>query len=269
MLLRRMGPALLPHITTSAYTGESAQVVKQFGDVSFREKTTRHSDTTFDELLHKQRWVFPTDFVLTIPVDKEDELKMLDSPLSPYAEAGRLAYGKKIDDIVFASFFGTAQTGKRGTTATAHVTTDDIAAGGTGLTLAKLRSARKILKQRNVDLRAETPRIAVNAKAMDDLLGETTIQSADYNTIKALVNGEVDTFMGFKFVPFEGIEAVSSAYALPVWVPSAIRYGQWNGLVTRIGERADKDYLTQVHMSFSAGATRTMEEKVLKVSITS
>ena len=277
MLLRRTGPVFLQYVNSSAYQGEQAQVVKQFGDVSFRERTVRHGDTQFDELIHKQRWIFPTDYVLTIPVDKEDELKMLDSPLSPYAEAGRLAFGKKVDDIILDSFFGTAQTGKNGATPTSFDSNNVIgvqvgstdgggSAGDVGLNLGKLRAARKMLLQKHVDLKTERPYIAVNAVGLDNLLATTQVQSADYNTIKALVNGEINTFMGFEFVHNEGVGTDSNGdYEYPVWVKSAITFGQWNSLEARIGERPDKDYLTQIFMRFSAAATRTNEDKVLKI----
>ncbi|MDP2619905.1 MAG: phage capsid protein [Hyphomicrobiales bacterium] len=271
MLLRRMGPVLLPYVSMGAYSGEAAQVVKQFGDVEFSEKTTRHSDTQFDELIHKQRWVFPTDYVLAIPVDKEDELKMLDSPLSPYAEAGRLAYGKKIDDIIIPSFFASAQTGKNGATPTVYDTNNTVevnlpTGADRGLTIEKLRKARRLMLQKHIDLKAEQPYIGVTAVQLDDLLANTTVTSADYNSVKALVNGEIDTFLGFKFVHNEGFEVDANAdRKCPVWVKSGIHFAQWNGLVTRIGDRADKNYLTQIHMSFSGAATRVNEDKVFQI----
>lgn len=274
MLLQRQGPKLLEAVTMRPYQGEQAQVVKQFGDVSFRDKTTRHSDTQFDDLIHKQRWIFPSDKVLALPVDSQDELRMLDSPLSAYAEAGRLAYGRAIDDFIMPAFFGTSQTGIKGATATPFDTNNVIAvdyndvgaAANAGLTIAKLRGVRTKLKQNFVDLEAEQPYIAINAKAEQDLLGTTEVTNTLYNQVKALVSGEVDTFLGFKFIKTEAIEVDGSGYLrLPVWVKSGVVYGQWEGLVTRIGPRPDKDYLTQIHMTFTAGATRTNEGKVCEI----
>jgi hypothetical protein len=36
-------------------------------------------------------------------------------------------------------------------------------------------------------------------EALEALLNDTTVTSSDFNTVKALVNGELDTYMGFKF----------------------------------------------------------------------
>jgi len=43
----------------------------------------------------------------------------------------------------------------------------------------------------------------INAKGLSDLLGAEKITSSDYANVKALVNGEVDTFAGFKVIVME------------------------------------------------------------------
>jgi hypothetical protein len=72
-----------------------------------------------------------------------------------------------------------------------------VAAGGTGLTVAKLRAASSFLNDRGVD--QGDRHIAHTAADLDTLLGETEVTSSDFNVVKALVQGDLDTFMGFKF----------------------------------------------------------------------
>lgn len=72
----------------------------------------------------------------------------------------------------------------------------DIAAGGTGFTTAKLRALRAYFDDLEMD---ESVTIAVSGTGMQRLLANTETTSSDYNTIKALVNGEMNTFMGFNF----------------------------------------------------------------------
>lgn len=273
LLLQRQGGALVSHVSMGSYTGaKSGQVVKQFGEVEFGRKTTRSGDTQWSDIEHKQRWVFPTDYNLALPVDNEDELRMLNSPLSPYAAAMRTAAARKMDDIIITAFDGTSKTGDNGGTSTTfddtnmEVAVDTGAASATGLNVAKLRAARKILLAQHNDLKMEMPLIGVTAQQMDDLLGETEVTSSDYNTVKALVAGEIDTFMGFRFVSTEGLNADSNSYRkIPFWVPSGMHLGMWNGLDTRIGERADKEYTTQVFMRMTIGACRTQEKKVGRI----
>lgn len=74
----------------------------------------------------------------------------------------------------------------------------DIVTGGTGLTLAKLLE----VNERFQDLEIEEGEkfIAVTAKGIRDLLGDTNLTSADTNTVKTLVAGEIDSFLGLKFI---------------------------------------------------------------------
>ena len=76
-----------------------------------------------------------------------------------------------------------------------------IAAGGTQLTTAKLRSAKANLMGRGV--RDKELYLIHSAEDLENLLGQQEIGSNDYNNVKALVNGEVNTFMGFKFILIE------------------------------------------------------------------
>lgn len=272
LLLQQEDSRFSDCVTQSTYTGEQAQVVKQFGEVEFQEKTSRLADTNFSEIEHKQRWVFPTDYDLALPVEKEDEIRMLDSPVSPYTSAMSAAWNRKKDAVIVSASLGTAKTGTQGGTSTAFDTTnfsvaaDFVLAGGavtSGLTIPKLTEAKRILDA------AECPGMGryfgATSTQFQDLLNTTQITSADYNSVKALVNGEVDTFMGFKFKRYEGFSVSSSVRSCIAWHKTGLHLGTWNGLETKIGERADKKYLTQVFMKGTIGATRTNEEKVVRV----
>lgn len=266
LLLQQRQPKLMPGMSMEMFSGEAAQVIKQFGEVAFEEKNVRHKSTTFSDIEHKQRWIFPTDYTLALPVDHEDELRLLDSPTSSYAEAMRAAWARRIDATINDAFFGDARTGKHGGTATSFDSAHSIAADASGLTVDKLIEARELLRAEENDLDAETPQIAVTAKQLSDLLRETEVRSSDFNTVRALVNGEIDTFMGFRFRHYESLSLdTNSDRQVPVWVPSGMRFGQWNGLETRIDERPDKEYLTQVFMRGTIGATRTQEGKVIEI----
>lgn len=267
LLLQQRQPKLLGAVGMGSYSGESAQVVKQFGEVEFQEKNVRHKNTTFSDIEHKQRWVFPVDYTLALPVDKEDELRLLDSPLSPYAEAMRAAWARRVDQTISDAFFGAARTGKNGSESTAFDTANQqIAVGASGLTVSKLIEAREILRGNEVDLDAEPVHIALTSTQFSDLLEDEKVTSADYNTVRALTSGEINTYMGFVFHHYEGLGVDGSDNRrIPVWVPSGVHFAQWGGFNTRIDERPDKEYLTQVFMSGTVDATRTQEGKVIEI----
>lgn len=72
-----------------------------------------------------------------------------------------------------------------------------IGGANTNLNTDKLRRASKVLNANGVD--KDGRHIVINAAALEALLGTTQATSVDYNSVKALVNGDIDTFMGFKF----------------------------------------------------------------------
>tara|TARA_R110000751_G_scaffold152946_3_gene258104 strand:- start:2540 stop:3379 length:840 start_codon:yes stop_codon:yes gene_type:complete len=72
-----------------------------------------------------------------------------------------------------------------------------LATAAAGLTLTELRAASTGLTDRGIENSDRF--VACSAAALNSLLGQTSITSSDFNTVKALVNGEIDSFMGFKF----------------------------------------------------------------------
>ena len=265
--ITRAGGLVNPFVSHGSYSGEKVQVVNFIGPVEFTERSTPYGDTKITELEHTSRWISGSEFDCAVLVDRLDTLKMIYDPTSPYVQRFREAHDRKRDEIIVDKFFATARTGKEGDTLTPYKTTNTITDGGTGFTLAKLRSLRKLMKKRNLDLRTIRPLILTNGEAIDDLLGETQVTSSDYAAVKALVDGEVNYFMGFGFIPYEdyngkGIPAVSTVRTSPVWVPDGMHYGSWADLTIVINNRPDKNNIKQIFGTFTAGATRLEEDKV-------
>ena len=80
----------------------------------------------------------------------------------------------------------------------ASTTTNLVAVGVTNLTIEKLLEAKYMMDANNVPMEGRF--WLGHANQQQALLKETEITSSDYNSIKALVRGEVDTFLGFKFI---------------------------------------------------------------------
>lgn len=278
-MLQKKGGILGAYVSSAPYQGEKSQVVNFIGPVEFVERDTPYVDTKLSELEHTSRWISGTEYDCAVLIDRLDVLKMIYDPTSPYVERMREAAARKMDEIIMSKFFATAKTGKDGTTNVSFPARDIIPHGGTRMTVAKLRAARKLLKKRHVDLRSVKPLIAVTAEQTDDLLGEVAVGSSDYNAVKPLVDGEVSQFMGFVFVPYEDNGDASNGRGIPtetvagpatirdcpVWVPDGMHFGQWDGLAIIINNRPDKNNIKQAHATFTAGATRLEEGKVLQL----
>ena len=267
LLLQQRGSKLRDAVTVGSYTGKAAKAVEQIGAVTAQARTSRHADTPLISTPHDARWVFPTDYEWADMVDDQDKLRMLIDPTSPYAVNGAYALGRAMDDLIITAALGTAMTGENGSTSTAFATaTQQIAVGAAGLTVAKLRQARRILMANEVDVAMDPLYIAVTAQQMDNLLGTTEVTSSDYNTVKTLVSGDVDTFLGFKFIQVErlGLDGSGDRRCI-AWAKSGLHLGMWNDITTKISERADKSYATQVYVKGTFGATRTEEKKVVEI----
>ena len=79
--------------------------------------------------------------------------------------------------------------------------TSAVAAGGTNLTMAKVIDAQVELRDQgvpNTELFA-----AVEAGGLGGLLNDEKATNADYQNIKALVSGEINTLVGFQFIILE------------------------------------------------------------------
>ena len=76
-------------------------------------------------------------------------------------------------------------------------TTTAVGDGTKALDLAAITEAAQALNK--VEAPMEDRFFLVEEKGLNDLLNDSTITSADYNSVRLLMSGEIDTFMGFKW----------------------------------------------------------------------
>ena len=128
--------------------------------------------------------------------------------------------------------------------------------------MAKLIEAKKILDNNSVD--PSIPRhIAVGPDQIEALLNNTTVTSSDFNTVKALVQGEINSFMGFQFHVSTRLAKSGNNRTCFAWAEDGIKLAVGKDVMSRIDERADKSYSTQVYYCATFGATRMEEDKVV------
>lgn len=264
LLSQQKGSRLRNSVRVETVVGKNA-FFEQIGAVVAQKKTTRHMDTPQSDTPHARRRVSPEDYVWADYVDKEDLVRTLINPTSPYAINAVNAFGRAIDDAIIAAASGTAYTGVAGGTATSLPSGQKVAEGNTGMTVAKLLATKKIFWDNDVDEDIEL-HMCCSSQQIVDLLGEEELTNADYNTIRALVKGEINTFMGFTFHRSQRLTVASDIRVCFAWAQDGILLGLGADIHTRISERADKNYLTQVWCGMTIGATRMEEEKVVEVS---
>jgi hypothetical protein len=272
MLAQQKGSKLRGLVRTENVNGKSA-FFDQIGATAARRRTSRHSDTPRMDTPHARRRVSMEDFDWADLVDNEDKVRTLIDPTSSYAMAAAMAMGRAMDEVIIDAMRGTAFTGETGTTAVPLPAGSKVAVAASGLTLTKLLAAKAIMDGADID--SEGRYIAVTNKQLTDLLNVTEVKNADFNSVKALVQGELNSFLGFNFIRVDGLRidgtkimpfVTGSDRAVMAWQRDNVVLGIGADVGGKITERPDKNYAMQVFYSGSFGAVRMQEAAVVEVS---
>lgn len=204
-------------------------------------------------------------------LDRSLNLQEFSDPMSQTSICISSSVGIQIDKLIYNALGGTAYRGETGGTSVSFPAAKTVAANysssgnNTGLTTTKIRQAAKLLTAQGVPTYDRT--FVCSATGLQQLLGTTVVTNSDYNAVKALVSGEIDTWMGFKFVVLpDGIINVASNIAdYYAFQKTGICFGMLEELFLRVEERADKSYSKQIYYEINAGAARLEEAKVIKV----
>ena len=245
----------------------------RIGPTDAIEVLTRHSDTPLVDTPHSRRRNATRSFDWADMIDRTDKIRMLADPTSPYSVNALYALGRKMDDVIIEAATGTSYTGKTGSTAVTFPNASEVAVnyvetGGavnSNLTIGKLRRVKFLLDSEEAVEDGDIIWGIITAAQIQSLLRTTEVTSADYNTVKALVQGEIDTFMGITFVRTERLTVASSIRDCLFYPNSGILLGVADELMVDVGPRRDKRNSTQVYVSGSYGATRMWEPKVIRV----
>jgi hypothetical protein len=268
MLAQQMGSRLREAVDVESVTGKNSYF-DQVGVTAAQIRSSRHADTPQIDTPHSRRRVSLADYEWADLIDDQDKVRMLIDPTSSYAKAAAAAMGRSMDDVIITALGGTAYTGETGSTSTALPSTQKFATSNQsdGLTIAKLLDAKKKLDLKDVDPSLKRY-VVCGATQISDLLATTEVKNSDYNTVKALAMGQVDSFLGFKFIMSNRLnfDATNTDDRLVfAFTEDAVKLGIGKDITARISERDDKSYATQVYYCMSIGATRMEEEKVVQI----
>lgn len=259
----------------------------QIGKAAMTKRVNRRQPTVLSDMRHDRRKLTTDPYDHASDIEEQDQVRMLASLEGPYAEAARRAMNRTMTSILLEKAIGTAYAQQNGATSESGVTlptgasatSQTIAANyvkgqargaGTGsntnMTLDKLTEARYILSVEDAPM-GEEKYIAYGPSQLKAMLDNITeVKSSDYANVKALVDGEVDYFMGFRFKETNEIAIDGSDITSVVcWTKNALLLGKAASPSVRIDERNDLSYLTQVFSTMDIGATRMFEEGVIEI----
>jgi hypothetical protein len=152
---------------------------------------------------------------------------------------------------------------------TSLTVSNDIGAADSNMNIAKLREAKRLMDKNNVP--PDNRHIIIHANGLSNLLSESTVTSSDFNTVKALVQGELNTYMGFQFHILgdraEGGLAIDGSLDRVCFAfhRDALGYAEGIGMRTEINYIAEKTSWL-VNEVFSAGAVTIDAEGIVSIT---
>lgn len=257
---RTMGTCVLEsNVVGKSYTQD------QIGKWEMFTKGARHSDTPISDPRLQRKTIYMTDKENAVLLDKEDSFKMLSDPMSSYTVAARMSLARQMDMTFIEALGGTTWTGENGTTAEAFDTDYAIGTTTTILTKEKIKHAALVMDSNDVP---ENDRFfGITPYCLNHLYNQEEVTSGDYNTIKALSDGKIDTWLGFKFIKSTLFSSttLSAATQTYAWQKDGMAMGLAGGAFTRITERDDKSFAKQLYYSLHIGAGRLEQKRVVKI----
>ena len=230
----------------------------QIGEWSMQTKGGRNVQTPNNDPNLARRMGVMVDYHDNRMLDRGDELKYISDPRSAYTIAAARSLGRKIDDVILASIVGTANTGETGSGTASTPSTVTITSGS--ITLAEVATLKKALDDNNVE--EEDRYLVLDTTAMSAAVQEEKMSSADYATVKALVRGDIDSFMGFKWIWTTRLSTAESALKGVAYQKYGICMAMASQPLVRTDERSDLSYSWQVYYELNVGAVRLEENRI-------
>lgn len=267
LLAQQKESRLRAYVTEEPMEGE-VHFFDSYGQAEMARIESRFQSTGHTPIPHERRMVGADPYYFNEFVDPTDIRRILTDPTRRYTQVAAAASNRKIDDIIIKAFEDAVYLGKEGTGGTAVFDTSNVVAAATaGLTVAKLNTAARILDENEIE--DEDRVIVVTPKALESLRNEEKATSYDYNTIRALVDGQIETFLGFKFVKCNRplLRPSATSHYAYFWHKQGMGLAVAEEPHGRVDQRPDLNYATQVYLSLDMGAVRLEEARVGRIDL--
>lgn len=236
------------------------------GPTAMTPKGPRHGPTQYVDSQHSRRYGNMSDWVWADLIDDVDLIRTLINPQSEYVQNAGMAGARKTDEIIVAAFDAVANTGKEGDVPVSFPTgTNQIVDGGTGMTVSKFRTAKLIMDTAEVP--SDGRHFALSPTGIQDLLEDPQVTSSDFNTVQALVQGTLNTYMGFSIFQTNRLDVAANIRKCWAWQTMAMGLLVGMNPQARVSEMPDLHYSTQVYFRLTLGAVRLLDEGVYQIDI--
>jgi len=248
----------------------------RIGAVEMTLITSRDGTTDYLNPAQTKRRAVLRDFGAAALIDDFDQVKTLTSPQSEASMMIAQARERQVDRLLFSvtaaqvgGIIGLATTvDEAAETTGTQAVTQTVANGGTGLTMAKIRTTIGFLDAADVD--QDDRYFVASPEGILDLLADSTVTSSDFSSLRALEAGTFPmdaTWMGFKWRKSTLLPKTGNIRTCMAWQKNAV--GLAVGLITdvKVNENPERWNNTQVVCKLSAGAVRIDDLGVVQVDI--
>lgn len=292
-LAQQEGSVIAPLVRSEKFNGK-AEFFDRLGEATAQDKVGRNTDTPNLNVDHSRRMVTTVTREWGTLVDRKDKLQNVHSPVSEYTKAAAMGLGRRRDQVLIEAAFGNAIVGETGASTTALGNAQKVTAVSSSvLAYANVQMLRKAKLKMDQGKVKGKRYIIHSADFLEALLSQTEVTSSDYNSVKALVAGELNTFLGFEFKPCEEMDAyLASTYDTATYkfnattglydsggtalggtekvalamVGDGLIEGETNGsFIAKIEPRADKGYSQQIYTAMDVGGVRMEEAKIVQL----
>ena len=258
-----------PFLRMEPLTGDRTFVDQIAKGPKPKERGVRHGPTEHVELTHLRRAIYAKPFDLAAYVSPVDLRRILNDPTNAYAMTFSAGFGRLVDEIAWTAALGNSFGGVDGTDLIAFDAANfAILAGGEGLTVDKVLTSKEKLDAAENEMNGMNPYMAAaSAHQMKQLLQTTEFGSYDYNSIKAIVDANVEglSWGGFRWIRSEQLPKVGNDRQCVFWAKNSLALGIQAEYQLKIEQDMNHNYEWQVWTSADYGAARVDETGIVRV----
>lgn len=245
----------------------------QIGAWSMSAKGGRNVATPNNDPALARRRGTMLDFHDNRLLDRGDDLRTISDPRSAYTVAAASSLGRTVDDRILVGLVSPAASGETGSTTVTLAGTSIVAATTGNIYLSNIAAVKKVFDDNEVE--GDDRYFVITPTALSNMLQVEQLTSADYAAVKALVRGEIDTFMGFTWITSTRIGQLGTSDTPYASSFSGIAYQKYGACLAmgdqplvRTDERSDLSYSWQVYYELNIGTVRLEEERVVLLTAT-
>lgn len=277
LLLQQEQSILRPYVTEQGgIVGKMAAPVTQYSSVTMRQAKGRGAPLDFTQPYSIRPWIFPQTGELAERIDEFDQLQTIVNPKTGYVRAAAAATGRYWDDNIIANATGQRQIGvdignllpDNFSTSLFQVSSTFGSSSASGLTVAKIIEARRILEHYHNNLERDPPVIIMGSQQKSDLYNQVQFTSTEFRSTAVYdQGGRLKEFMGCSFAVSERLSVSSSVRTVLMFPKSGVILGMWKDMETNIDQRIDLSGRPwQVTTRTMFGSVRSQNGKVVSIA---